>query len=473
MTKPQLLARYDLAIIGAGPAGLSAAVAAGRAGLSVVVIDNGMHIGGQYWRHRLDPKGACPVRENHHDWPEFLALRTEFLGQEKIHHFCHTTVWMAEKGDGFVLHTVPNTSASPGITARICARNLLLATGAVDRQLPIPGWDLPGVMSAGGVQAFLKSNGSPPGKRIILAGTGPFLAAVASGVMRRGAKVAAVVEASHLSTWIPHLGPAAFLPAKMKEATGYIGDFLRYRVPYLQRHVITAIHGSSRVEGVSVAKVDRRGQVLSRHRRDYQVDTVGLGWGFTPSIELAVSLGVATTVDIDGSLICLVDETGQSTTVPRLYLAGELTGVGGAMLAVAEGKRAVASLLGEEIPRNVTRTISYLTAFSRAMHHAHPLPPGWQKRLPDDTLVCRCEEVRAGEIRQASRQLRAGDARSSKLFTRAGMGWCQGRICGSAVACMASDDAESYRSSLQSAARRPLAAPIPLETIENLDLNLK
>lgn len=470
MKTPVLRDRYDLAIVGAGPAGLAAAVSAARAGLSIAVVDNGIHPGGQYWRHRIDPHSGNPVRENHHDWKHFLALRDEFLHSPHIDYIGHTTVWMAEKGGHFTLHTVANTSTSPGVNGKITSDTLLLATGAVDRQLPIPGWDLPGVMSAGGVQAFLKTNGFPPGKQIVLAGTGPFLAAVGSGVMRRGVQVVAVLESSRLTKWMGNLSVGAFLPAKMKEAAGFIADFLRYRVPYLQRHVIVEIHGTTAVEGVTIARIDKHGNVIESSQRFLKADTVGLGWGFTPSIELAVSLGVETRVDIDGSLICLTDEFGQATTVPGLYLAGELTGVGGAMLAVAEGERAVAALLGTAVPNAVKRTISMLTSFSQAMHRSHPIPATWQNLVRDNTLVCRCEEVSAGDIRRAKADLGGRDARSAKLFTRAGMGCCQGRICGTAVAYLSADSPDSYRHSLQTTARRPLATPVSLETIKNLDL---
>ena len=212
------------------------------------------------------------------------------------------------------------------------------------------------------------------------------------------------------------------------------------------------------------AKADGNGRLRPGTERVYQnVDVVGFGWGFTPQLELPLSLGVETRLDADGSLVGVVNER-QESSVPGLFLAGEVTGVGGASLAVLEGITAGASAAaGPDSPVELPAlwAMARHRRFADAMHRAHPVPGAWQNWLTPDTIVCRCEEVTAGEITEAREDLGAHDSRTLKSFTRAGMGWCQGRVCGFAAACLgAGPDALPTAASLSAAAKRPLAAPV-------------
>lgn len=542
----------DLVIIGAGPAGLAAAEAAlhefsaeprfvstrrgagaGQRGEGsaprIVVIDSADQPGGQFWRHRKETAVTDDGRF-HHGWDDYLALRAGFdagIAAGVIDYRPATSVWMVEappdpartdgsdsadrsgRADrtGFTVHTAPShgptpaagptqASGSSGIPSPVVrARRLVIATGGYDRQLPIPGWDLPGVMAAGGIQGFAKQNGMLPGSRFVIAGTGPFLLPVAANVTDLGGSVAAVLESSSLTSWLPHAHRAAGVPAKALEGAEYAWTFLRHRIPYRTRTVITEILGDDRVEAVATARIDRLGAVIPGTEATLEnIDAVGLGWGFTPQLELPVALGARTRVDVDGSLIAVVDET-QLSSVPGLYLAGEVTGVGGAVLAVAEGRlagaQAAADVTGTpaadrtadhsrtaEHPRAVDmtatrRTITRHRAFAEAMHRAHPVPPGWTDRLTPETIVCRCEEVPAATIAEARAALEADDARAQKNMTRAGMGWCQGRECGFAVTCLAAGtpdraDSSSVHAFLTQTMKRPVAQPVPLSTFFDL-----
>ena len=528
---------YDVAIVGAGPAGLAAACSALDEGASVVVVDSAEQPGGQFWRHRSEAAAleyAAPADDGglHHGWDEYLELRTGFdrgIAAGRLRYLPATTVWMAraEDGGGFSLFLAPAHGAGASDPQRVRASRLVLATGGYDRQLPVPGWDLPGVMAAGGIQGFVKQNGMLPGKRFVIAGTGPFLLPVAANIVQSGGEVAAVCEAASLSGWIPRAHRAAGVPGKAVEGAGYAWTFLRHRIPYRVRTVITEIMGDGRVEAVRVAKVRRDGGEVSGGARIIEgVDGVGLGWGFTPQLELPVQLGAATRHDVDGSLVAVVDE-GQRSSVPGLLLAGELTGVGGAALAVLEGRvagrvagsearahaagnsteaRAHAAGNGTEARAHAVgatpaelRAIARQRAFAEAMHLAHPIPAGWAERTHDDTIVCRCEDVRVGEVRETRRSLAGADARTQKGITRAGMGWCQGRVCGFAVSCLSanaededpgaeSSGAEKRRvvgtapadgrrpsatvpeaESLAQSAKRPIAQPIPLGLLLDLE----
>ncbi|TDB85947.1 FAD/NAD(P)-binding oxidoreductase, partial [Micromonospora fluostatini] len=198
-------------------------------------------------------------------------------------------------------------------------------------------------------------------------------------------------------------------------------------------------------------------------------DVLAVGWGFTPQLELALQLGCATRVDVDRSLVLAVDDD-QATSVAGVWAAGEATGVGGADLATVEGRiagRAAARSLGAgDVPddRSARHRRSALRGFATAMHQVYPVPPALLAECADDTLVCRCEEVSAGQIRHAVTELGATEARVVKLLARPGMGWCQGRVCGFATACLTARHAGRAvtETDLRAFAERPIAAPTSL-----------
>ncbi|QIK64904.1 FAD-dependent oxidoreductase [Leucobacter viscericola] len=467
-------------MVGAGPAGLAAASAAVAQGASVAVIDSAEQPGGQFWRHRSEAARVADDGAFHHGWSDYLQLRSSFdagVASGRIRYVPATSVWFARQlGDGrFALELAPSHGAGVAAIPSLRAAKLILATGGYDRQLPIPGWDLPGVMAAGGIQAFVKQNGMLPGSRFVIAGTGPFLLPVAANIVQAGGTVAAVCESANLTGWLPRAHRAAGVPSKAIEGLEYTRVFLRHRIPYRVRTVITEILGEDRVRAVRTARVDARGAVVAGSERDIEgIDGVGLGWGFTPQMELPVQLGVETRVDADGSLVGVVDEACRSS-VPGLFLAGELTGVGGAVLAVIEGRiagraagsAAMRAAIGPPTAQE-RRAVNRQRSFANAMHRAHPVPAGWQDRLHDDTVVCRCEEVPAGALHRANTELAAEDLRTQKGVTRAGMGWCQGRVCGFAVSCLSAPADPAPQASLSTSAKRPVAQPIPLGALAEL-----
>lgn len=485
------LVKADVAVVGAGPAGLAAAVAAAEAGALVAVVDAGAQPGGQFWRHRPETVVPEPDGAGHHGWRKYVDLRARFdtaRRRGQITYLPGLQVWMPEKNDaGFTLRTTPTVAgarsgdasgngpagAGVGVGRTVVARRLVLCPGGYDRQLPVPGWELPGVMAAGGIQAFLKGNGTLPGGRFVVAGTGPFLLPVAAGIAEAGGQVLAVLESSSPTAWLPHLRAAARVPEKALEGAEYAAVFARHRIPYRTRSIVTEILGQDRASGVRTAKVDAGGRVRPGTERVYDdVDVVGFGWGFTPQMELPVALGAGTRLDADGSLVGIVDER-QESSIPGLFLAGEVTGVGGASLAVFEGLTAGAAAAREPGARayaEPSRAARH-RRFAEAMHRAHPVPAAWQEWLTPDTTVCRCEEVTAGQITEARETVEAHDSRSLKSFTRAGMGWCQGRVCGFAAACLgAGPGATASAQSLNDAAKRPLGAPVSIGELASLEI---
>ncbi|MEU3456552.1 FAD-dependent oxidoreductase [Micromonospora sp. NPDC006766] len=467
----------DVAVVGAGPAGLAAALAAAESGASVALVDAGVRPGGQYWRFPAPGAGRFTPDTLHHSWRLFVdtnARLDHLAGQQRVHRLAEHHVWSVERADGgWAIHCLVGAeprqqAARPPIT--IQARRLILATGAYDRQLPFPGWDLPGVMTAGGAQALLKGHLVVAGETAVVAGTGPFLLPVAVGLARHGARVHGVIEANTPIGFAR--SPRALLGdlTKVGEASAYGARLALHRVAVRHRHIVTRAVGTDRLTGVVVARLGRDGRPETHTERTVACDLLAVGWGFTPQLDLPLQVGCATRMDVDSSLVVTIDDH-QQTTVDGVWAAGESTGIGGADLASVEGeiagRSAAASLGVAPGPAGLSRLLrrrAALRRFAAVMHRVYSVPPGALDNLPDDTLVCRCEEVTAGAIRHTIDDLGASDPRTVKLLARLGMGWCQGRVCGFATVCLTARHLRrpTRAEDLRAFAQRPIATPTPL-----------
>lgn len=447
---------YDVAVVGAGPAGLAAAVTSARVGCRVALLDAAPRLGGQFWRHQDGESGR-----EHRAWSVFAALRAGLLDAEVA--YTPAAVWFVEPGpSGFQLHLAGHPPVS--------ARRLVVATGTYDRALPFPGWELPGVVTPGAAQALLKGSGVALGSRVVIAGAGPFLLPVATGLLGAGVRVAGVYEAGEPLRYARR--PGAIALGKLREAAGYAAALARHRVPYRTGYAVAAARGTAGVSSVEVVRLDRRGYAVPGSRRSVACDAVAVGYGFTPQLELPHALGCDTRLDVDGNLVLAVDVAGR-TSVPGVYAAGEVTGVGGADLALAEGRligAVVALAAGHRSPftdLELTRLLVRRSAqrrFARLMHEVHAPPAGWLSWLEDQTVVCRCEEVPVARIRSAVTDLGATDPRTVRGLCRTGMGWCQGRTCGYATAALTAQlcGRTLTADDLATFARRPIAHPVPL-----------
>lgn len=487
---------YDLAVVGAGPAGLSAATTAARAGLRVVLIDAAGRAGGQYFRQPPGEVGALAPGAAHHDHPAFLALRDDlshYVTQGRIDHLAEHRVWRADpapdassaepagsvgasgRGGGFIVRILGGIREERD--KELWARALLIATGGYDRTLPFPGWDLPGVMTAGATQALLTGSRVEPGRTVVVAGTGPFLLPVAAGLAAAGVRVAGVYEANRPHRWLEHPYALARNPGRLVEGATYLRELRRAGVPYRTGHAVVEARGSERVETVTATKVDQDWRPVDGTAHVVECDTLAIGVGFVVQLDLPLQLGCTTRPMPDGGLAVWVDR-GQRTSVDGVYAAGEATGIGGAQLALVEGTLAAGTIavdLGLRQPaaltgpagRRLAARRARLAAFAAAMHAAHRVAEGWTSWLDAKTVICRCEEVEFGSIVAAVEDLGAADARSVKLLTRAGMGMCQGRICGPTVAGLIAhlSGRAIHNADLLAFAHRPLAQPVPLRTL--------
>jgi D-hydroxyproline dehydrogenase subunit alpha len=457
----------DVLVVGAGPAGLAAAMSARRAGATVRMLDSSDQSGGQYWRHLPDDRPAREESRLHHQWQRYRRFRFAVDSDPAVTVDLGTHVWAIERHDTAVrVHTVSGEVDGAGRRRQsITARALILATGAYDRALPVPGWTLPGVVTAGAAQALAKGERVMIGERVLIAGAGPFLFPVAASVHLTGAKVVGVYEASGFGRlgrhWLGRPWELASVPMKLAEFSGYVSTHLRGRIPYHPGWGVVAINGNDRVTSATVARLDDRWRPIGR-RRTVECDAVCLGHGFSPRLELGIAAGCA----LNGERFVNVD-AAQRTSSPRVFAAGEITGIGGVDLALAEGEIAgwvaAGGTAGDTALTAARRVRAASTRFARRVANAHRIGPAWTDWLDSSTVICRCEEVDYGTLIQIRDTTESVGLRSLKLTTRAGLGLCQGRICGRSVEhILGRSSGGAGFADDASTDRRPIAAPIRL-----------
>lgn len=423
----------DVAIVGGGPAGLAAAGEAAAAGLSVILVEENASFGGQIWRslpgefEEAARKAAIdPVAR------PWLAAASH----PRVRAFFKTLVWGAF-GQGQL------EAAGPDGPFRICAPHIILATGAHDRPVPLPGWTLPGVMTVGGGQVLLKGQRTLPRGRVLLAGTGPLLLVVAAQYARAGADIAGVAEAASSVSLLRHSPALIGSPGLMLRGAGYRLALLLGRVPWHARTVVVRIEGRTSVEAAVLASLDQNGRIRPGTERRVACDMVLLGYGLVPSLELARHLGCAVSFDPVRKSFTPDRSDAFETSRPGVFAVGDGAGVAGAVVAVEEGRvagLAVARLSGrlssdearfrQEIPR---RRLRRLQAFRTAMDTVYRPPDVLGTLAAPDTVLCRCEDVTLAQVDSAIAD-GAREAAQVKLWTRAGMGSCQGRSCHTSVA---------------------------------------
>ncbi|MGD8632138.1 MAG: FAD/NAD(P)-binding oxidoreductase [Anaerolineales bacterium] len=403
----------DLAVIGAGPAGIAAAVAGARHGLSVTLLDESPSIGGQVLNvpeTELTVRGQS-IRRGLELLDELQDLPVEILGQ--------TAVW-GIKGTHIAFAGVQGAD-------QLEARSVVIATGAREYVPPFPGWTLPGVMTLGGAQHLVKRDSTLPGRSILIAGAGPLMWALAAATLEKGGRVHAILDSSRPSAWLSALPHVAAIKERIGLALHYLGTIRAHHVPYHFLGDALRAYGANELERVVIGG------------NSYEVDALCVGFGFRPNIELLQLAGCALKFDQSlGGWIPVTDE-GLRTDQPGLLAAGECAGVGGAEKALLEGELAafsVLAMLGHELNPSDLKREAWLRKhrgrelrFARVLNSVSEAPAAYWHELTDDTILCRCEGVRAGQVRKTiRREHETLDALKNEL--RVGQGACQGRTCG-------------------------------------------
>ncbi|MCA0392516.1 MAG: NAD(P)/FAD-dependent oxidoreductase [Proteobacteria bacterium] len=389
----------DVAVVGAGPAGLSAARAAASAGARVVLLDPQPRPGGQVWRN--DVMHGMPARS--------LALQAALRASPDTTLLMRSEAVAAMKGTLFV-HV-------DGDAVELHHAALVLATGARELLLPFPGWTLPGVTGAGGAQALAKQGWPLRGKRVLLAGTGPLLLAAGNTLRAHGAQVLAILEQAPLAEVAAFAAGLWRWPGKARQAAAIRAAL--WRTPYrCNSHVLRAF-GEDRLRAVQVS--------LDGAIETVECDQLACGFGLVPNVELAQSLGCE--LAYDGAHPRVMVDDWQRSSVEGVLAAGEACGIGGLDCAEVEGAIAghvaVAAL---DAARALWPRRRRARRFAADLQRRFALGDHVRALADDDTILCRCEDVPLSAIPEHMQ------GREAKLATRCGMGACQGRVCGTALA---------------------------------------
>jgi D-hydroxyproline dehydrogenase subunit alpha len=454
----------DVVVIGAGPAGLAAARAARRGGAAVTLLDAADDLGGQYWRHLPATRPSSREQILHHGWKKFRELSELLEHDPGCRILRSASVWSVEPREGgtVILNVLVGPSdGSDREQVRFAPSVIILATGAYDRALPFPGWDLPGVFTGGAGQAMAKGERIAVGSRVVVAGAGPFLLPVAASLAATGSTVIGIFEASGAaalaSGWLPKPWLLLRSGGKGRELVGYLAGHIAHRIPYRLGYAIVRAHGSDRLESVTVARVDSQWRPIAGTDRVIEADAVCVTHGFTPRLELAVASGCELTADG----FVRVDEN-QLTSVPGVYAAGEVTGIGGVELALVEGEIAGSRAAATGSPASARSRRRVAEEFAGRIEAAHGIRNGWADWLTDETIVCRCEGVTHGALCADIDAMDGPSLRSVKLASRAGLGICQGRMCGATIEDILRSRIPGYEPGTGSADNRPIAVPIRL-----------
>jgi NADPH-dependent 2,4-dienoyl-CoA reductase/sulfur reductase-like enzyme len=474
----------DIAVIGGGPAGMTAAQLAASHGTSVVLIDDATGLGGHFFKE--SPFGDV-ISYRQHKKLKALEFRRRVLVDSGADVLLNTRVWgiFDQTGASLKGRSDPHEtsfqlqldSTSQGI-ASLRTHYLILAPGVYDRPIPFPGWELPGMVTPGAVQMQLEKQGHLPGKRVLVGGSGPLQLLVAADLARHGVEVVAVVDTCAALEGVSQI-PAALggLWSRLGEAAESATMLVSRGVPILFRHAVFRALGTPEagVQGVVIGRVDEQGRPIPDSEREFQVDTVCVGYGFIPSIAMTLHLGCAHFYDDDLQAFVPEHDESLQTSVPGIYVAGDVTGAGGKPLAELQGQLAAISVLekmGKMPATQAARERTRLTPairrekrFAQWLWHRYRVRPGLLKLADDETLLCRCEAVHMRQFRESL--INGGkDLFGVKLRTRLGMGQCQGRYCVPNAALLISAHHGQPATELDLPSIRPPIFPVRLKDID-------
>ena len=402
----ETLLRFEVVVVGAGPAGLAAASVSAEKGCRTALVDDTPWLGGQIWRgQQLRTRNPQAAR-----WIDrFQKSKATLLDQCSILGPAERQTLLAEHPSG---------------GRQIQWERLILATGVRELFLPFPGWTLPGNFGPGGLQSLAKHGWPVAGKRILLAGSGPLLMAVGAGLRKMGAHLVSINEQAPLHRLLSFATQLVQRPAKLAQAADL--KWTLRGTPFRYGVWPKAAHGDKQVQAVT----------LTDGRREWveECDLLACGFGLVPNVELPLAL----TCQLRDGFV-KVDER-QASTVPGIYAAGELTGIGGADTALVEGEIAGLAAAGDEpVAHGLEAQRASWHQFREALKATFALRPELSRLAAAETLVCRCEDVTFDRLKGFA------GWRDAKLQTRCGMGACQGRVCGAAVRVLFEWGMESVR----------------------------
>jgi D-hydroxyproline dehydrogenase subunit alpha len=423
---PSTSHRLDVLVVGGGPAGIAAAVSAAECGATVGLVDDNVAVGGQIWRGE-DQKTTVP--ESREWFNKLRSSSVQWIPQARVFHQPAPGTLLAETPSGVI---------------ELQYSSLVLATGARERFLPFPGWTLPNVIGAGGLQALVKSGLPIAGKSIVVAGSGPLLLAVASYLRKHGAEIRLIAEQASMSSLFRFGVKLLRQPGKLVQAVQLKRDLHGAR--FVPNSWPTAAHGRDKVESVTLS-VDGKLETIP-------CDYLASGFHLVPNTELASLLGC----ELKRGFVTVGD--AQATSVASVFCAGEPTGIGGLELSLIEGQIAGFAAAGHRAAAELLQKRDKLKYFVDLLDETFKLRSELRTLVKPETIVCRCEDVRMEQMRSYT------SWRAAKLQTRCGMGPCQGRVCGPATEFLFKWRPDSVRPPIFPTRLEVLAAtPGPCQTV--------
>ncbi|MFI9509615.1 FAD-dependent oxidoreductase [Nocardia sp. NPDC052566] len=470
------MSRY-VVVIGGGPAGTAAAESALRHGATVTLIDSNEALGGQYNRRIPAAFGVRRPLSIGHGYAASERTARLLSGHPRCEYLSLAAVYQIERhpeGGCPAVRLLIGIEGDQREHRVVQGDALIIATGAYDRVCPFPGWDLPGVYTAGAAQTLAKTQRVLVGRTVLLSGTGPFLLPVAQSLAEGGARIPAILEANPgrriVEQWTARPWELRHSANKAMELIEYAACGVRHRIPVRTSHAVVAVAGDGRVEEATVARLDENWTPIPGSHTTVPVDAVAVSHGFTPQHELAVAAGARLTAD--GFVQVGAD---QQTTAEYVWAAGEITGIGGSQVSAVEGAIAGTAAAGATANRALRARHRTAEQFVARLAAAHPLRPGVLTWSRPETVVCRCEGTTRGELAAAWSRSGGDSYRPAKLATRAGLGPCQGRMCAATIEALrerecADTSTATTTPGLAAAtpAWRPLAAPIRLRELAEL-----
>lgn len=455
----------DFVVIGTGPAGISAAITAAKFGVEVTVIGEDPQIGGQIFRQIVPP--LQPQRHYVEIQNQKLYERLkEELAKVNIQFLSNTIVW------GIFDNKVIATDNKD--YSLIKAKNLLIAEGAYETPVAFSGWTIPGVMTLGGVQILLKSQGVIPQGKILIAGTGPLLYFTASQLIKNGANVIAVLEASSFPQWMKWALKLWRDPRLLWKGIQYLGILKKHRVPVYYSHVVLKAQGKESLEQVIYAKADKQWGPRAGTERTVEVDTLCLNFGFIPSTIFSHMAGCEHDCDpLSRGWIPRINARYE-TSKEGIFVAGDCTGIGGVVEAVLEGEivgTEVAFQLGglsksaaDKCNARLQKALSRRQWYKKFLRKIYAFRLGLLKLLNDETIICRCEEV---DLRTISEIIEGGvhHLEQIKRLSRVGMGRCQGRFCYATLLGILAKTLSPSEVRKEDFSARPPVKPLPLKVL--------
>ena len=407
---------YDVVVIGAGPAGLAAAATSAEAGLSTLLLDENIGPGGQVFR----AISSTPVTERNQLGADYwvgadLVQSLRASSAEVIH---RATVWSLDRNLEIAVSV-------GGASAFVKAKRVILATGALERPFPIPGWTLPGVMTAGAAQTMLKSSALVPDGRTVIAGQGPLLWLLAAQILRLGGRIDRILDTTERGNYFAALPHAfAFVTSPYFAKGLSMMREVKAKVQVVSGVTELAASGDGQLASVSY--------VAGSKRETIPADLLLLHQGVVPNVNLAMSAGVEHRWDELQLCWSPVLDANGGSSVAGIAIAGDGAGIGGANAAVGSG-RSAARAAGAKLPAMATLRADLAKAERGRVFLDTLFRPAPQFRIPQgDTIVCRCEEVTAKDVLD-SVAIGATGPNQLKAYRRTGMGPCQGRLCGLTV----------------------------------------